>query len=376
MAEPIQIAFVVPGVCAYFWPGCPWPTGGSERQAYLLGPALLAAGAAAVHYLVPDFGGTAPDVPQPGVRLWRSFRPGDGPLARARAVRRTLAAMPARVCVFRSASAGVAAGIWLAQRLGRRVVYMLAHDVEADTPALARAVGWPGALAMGRMYARVNAITAQTADQARDFSARRGCAVAAVVPNVCLPAPAAEAPVRTSLLWVGRAHAWKRGDAFLELARRLPEQPCVMVCGPGRRACETAWRRAAAALPNVTWHAALPHAALDGVYRAARLLVNTSSGEGVPNVMLEAMGNGCPVLSAVVDPDGALTAGGGGLCVGALDNAALVAACRELLADPARLTTMGLRARAWIAATHAPERAAAPLMAVLQGLMTDPDPQP
>lgn len=368
MAAPLKVGFVVPGVYAYFNPAVPWPPGGSERQAYLLGRAMAARGDVAVHYAVADFGQPPRESPLPGVELWRAFRYGDSPLRALPMLAATLRAMDADVYVFRSASTGVAVGMWLAARRCRKpVVYMLANDGEAENRRLASWLGWGGTLAMAWAYALPRAICAQSAAQGRAFATHRR-AVAAVVPNACeMPPAEALLPIdaRRNVLWVGRAQELKRGDAFVALAKRAPEMPFVMICSSSDAACEERWRAAAAGVPNLAWHGALPHAALTAHYAAARLFVSTSRTEGVPNTMLEAMGAGCPVLSAMVDPGGVLAACGAGRCVGSLDEAALAHACAEMLADKDALAAMSRAARAFVGETHSPAAAADALARVL-----------
>jgi glycosyltransferase involved in cell wall biosynthesis len=380
MAAPLKVGFVVPGVYVYFNPAVPWPPGGSERQAYLLGQALAERGDTDVHHAVADFGQPERELPSLHVQLWRSFRYGD-PLPRGlRRLTAVLRAMDADVFVFRSASAGVAAGMWVASQVCRKpVVYMLAHDDESQNSRMATWLGWPGTLLMAAAYRLPHAICAQSEAQCRAFESRRGLSVAGVVPNACelLPASAlTPASARRTVLWVGRAQEWKRGDAFIALAKRFPAVPFVMMCSTSTGACEARWRDEAAEAPNLRWYGPVPHADLAAHYAEACLFVNTSRAEGVPNSMLEAMAAGCPVLSAVVDPGGALAGQGAGRCLGTLDEVALADACRELLHDVAALEAMGRAARRFVETVHAPGVAAEALLKVLRQVCEAKGPSP
>ena len=73
----------------------------------------------------------------------------------------------------------------------------------------------------------------------------------------------------------------------------------------------------------------------------ADLLVVSSDSEGQSIAVLEALSAGTPVVSTPVPGMSGLLGGGAGVVVGDFTPAALAAAVRELLADPARRTDMG-----------------------------------
>jgi glycosyltransferase involved in cell wall biosynthesis len=93
----------------------------------------------------------------------------------------------------------------------------------------------------------------------------------------------------------------KRPELALELARRLPHRRFVMVGGPGLSgaALYERIRREAASLPNVEMTGFLPLSEVEGRFDAARVLVNTSSIEGMPNTFLQAWARGVPTLGTV-----------------------------------------------------------------------------
>ena len=106
---------------------------------------------------------------------------------------------------------------------------------------------------------------------------------------------------RDRVLWVGTINHGKRPELLLELARRLPERRFVMIGGPSDASPELfeRIRTQAAALPNVEFMGFLPLAQAETWFDRARVLVNTSVYEGMPNVFLQAWARGVPTVATV-----------------------------------------------------------------------------
>lgn len=164
--------------------------------------------------------------------------------------------------------------------------------------------------------------------------------------------------VTTRLLAVGRL-VEKKGfatliDAMAELATgtAAPFDLTIVGEGPDRVALED---RVAARgltgvvhLPGRTTHAELP-----ALYRSADIVVAPSvvdgkgDRDGLPNVVLESMACGRPlVASDVAAIASAVEHGRNGVLVPPADAAALAGAIRDLAADPARRVRIGAAARA------------------------------
>jgi glycosyltransferase involved in cell wall biosynthesis len=108
-------------------------------------------------------------------------------------------------------------------------------------------------------------------------------------------------PRKDTVLWVGVIRPGKRPGLLLELARRLPQRRFVMVGGPlgGDSALFERVRDEAATLPNVEFTGFLPLQQVESRFDAARLVVNTSDFEGLPNTFLQAWSRGVPTLATV-----------------------------------------------------------------------------
>ena len=107
------------------------------------------------------------------------------------------------------------------------------------------------------------------------------------------------------VLWVGTIHSYKQPEMLLEIARRLPQRRFVMIGGsaaPGERLRHgyyEAIRDQAAKLPNVDFKGFMPLAEVEKWFDRARVLVNTSVYEGMPNIFLQAWARGIPTVATV-----------------------------------------------------------------------------
>ncbi len=126
----------------------------------------------------------------------------------------------------------------------------------------------------------------------------------------CYELPAGASPGEGDrVLWVAsiRERDYKRPELFLEIARRLPQRRFVMIGGAGGAIHPgfEAIRDAAAAIPNVEFTGFLPLDRVETYFDRARVLVNTSQHEGMPNTFLQAWSRGVPTV-AFIDTDAQL----------------------------------------------------------------------
>jgi glycosyltransferase involved in cell wall biosynthesis len=92
----------------------------------------------------------------------------------------------------------------------------------------------------------------------------------------------------------------KRPELYLDLARRLPHRKFVLIGGPGDASgCYERVRALATALPNVECTGFLPLAQVEPWFDRARVVVNTSVYEGMPNTFMQAWARGVPTVATV-----------------------------------------------------------------------------
>lgn len=237
----------------------------------------------------------------------------------------------------------VAAG-WVARRL--RIPYVVkVHgndlNVQAGFPARRRQIGQAlrgaaGVVAVSRALA--DKAVAIGADPARTSVIYNGVDGARFAPGSRVDARRRlDVPATVPLvLYVGNLKASKGCldlmEAYLRLRTRHPQAMLVYV---GAGAARDHLLRSVAAhgcADHVRLPGALDHAALADWYRATDVLCLPSHNEGVPNVVLEAMASGTPVVATRVGGIPEVVPEYAGALVPAHDPQALEAALQDVMA--------------------------------------------
>jgi glycosyltransferase involved in cell wall biosynthesis len=110
---------------------------------------------------------------------------------------------------------------------------------------------------------------------------------------------------------------------------------------------------------------------IPGIMRAAKCYVLTSRWEGMPNVVLEAMAAGLPVITTEVEGVGGLISGNRGVGIPIDDASALADAIERLLADPAKGNSQALMAQDYVAEHFTWNRCAAEFESIYCHLLSD-----
>jgi len=220
---------------------------------------------------------------------------------------------------------------------GYRLVYICSLDPEIDG-TFGRTHGWRGKL-FERGVRAADVRYAMSEYQAELF--RRAGLSHGFYRNLILPRRSPRRPDKAvDLLWVARCQPIKRPHLFLDLAERVPEARCEMICPrEDARLWESVAARAAA-LPNVTFRESVPYAEIQERYDSAKFLVSTSEAEGFPNNMIQAAQGEAGILSLEVDPDGFIGKFRAGFCARG-DFGALAERARTVLADPGAAAEAG-----------------------------------
>lgn len=313
--------------------------GGAEVQQVQIARLLLRMGHQ-VSFVTLDHGQPDGEVLQ-GCRVYKAYQPHAGlPGLRFLYPRWTgiwNALLRANADVYYTRAAGFMPGLLALLRRWRplRYVYAAASDLDfAPKQVKLKFSRDRWLFRYGLRHA--DAVVAQTEAQRDLLKANYGYD-AVVIPNF-LDAALRQLPEsdRTHVLWVGKLREIKRPLLFVDLARRLPELSFTMI-GPGfpdEIGLSQSVEAAAQTVPNIEVLGFRPLPEVEQYFDRARVLVSTSEREGFPNVFLQAMSRGIPIVS-FVDLDGSIAANP---VLGAIvdSEATLEIAVRELAQLPLR----------------------------------------
>jgi glycosyltransferase involved in cell wall biosynthesis len=364
-----KICFVSPQAYLYFNPEAAGTPGGSERQMYLLATGLAKEGEYDVHFIVADHGQDEMEERE-GVTVWKSCRTDQPKWRNIHKLRKRLKRVNAHVYILRSPDLGVAvAGFIIKKMMRKKLLYMMASEIETNRGELSQLTGWLSAISMPYLYRNADMLLVQSESQYTALQKHRNIQAHAVFPNIVpLPEKCPEED-KEDILWVGKINDNKRPSVFARLATQNPDEHFVMI-GPPSKGDENMagnMEKIAAKTPNLNYMGAVPHNQVKEYYCKAKLFVTTSRHEGFSNAMAEALSHGVPVLSLNTDPDGILKAYYMGLCVHD-DIEMFGTEFQRLINDPVSLKTMSRNARKYIQENHSPELLAKELTKLLTEL--------
>lgn len=184
---------------------------------------------------------------------------------------------------------------WFRRVLHYRVVFICGLDTEVNGE-FRRENPVRGAI-FERGVRSADLRMAMTADQADLFvEAGMHCGM---YRNLILPRAKPRTAEKTiDLLWVARCQPIKRPHRFLDLAERLPEARCEMVCVREDVELWESVAERANGIPNVDFIERVPYHEAQAHYDAAKIFVNTSTYEGWPNSFIQS-GLGVTALASL-----------------------------------------------------------------------------
>ncbi len=310
--------------------------GGVERAQLRLARAWIAAGRR-VTLVIGDPGGPlAAELPD-GIELVRL----DDPSYRAQFRLPGIVTRLSPDVIFCAGSFYTSIAAWTRLRLGRRcppIVAKLSNAIERGDHGRIVDAGHRAWLRLhGRFLDHLVAMTPATATVAARAMGMAGRT--SVIPNPPAPRVPDAAPVALPagryILGVGRLVLQKRWDRLIDALPALPADVALVILGEGelRPALERqVAARNLAGRVHLPGHAGDPLPAMQG----AALVALTSTYEGVPGVLREALSVGTPVVTTESSPSIAeiVTAPALGSVIGQDDAAGLAAALTDWLSRP------------------------------------------
>jgi glycosyltransferase involved in cell wall biosynthesis len=315
-ARPADAASAKPHVCfvaPFMWPVLSRDpniriVGGAEVQQTILARLLVRRGYR-VSLVTNDYGqpdGAVVD----GVTVYKTYRLDAGiPVLRflhprLTSVWRALRKADADIYYQRSAGMTTALVAEFARRHGRRSIFAGASDNDFERGreqirfARDRWLYWHGLKSVDR-------IVVQNPTQQRLCREHFG-RDSILIPS-CYELPETARPPEPGdlVLWVATVHEYKRPEWAIEVARRLPHRRFVMIGGLSTRGTRLTpgyyegIEKAARAVPNLEFRGWLPLEQVEPYFDRARVLLNTSVYEGVPNTFMQAWARGVPTVSTV-----------------------------------------------------------------------------
>ncbi len=179
---------------------------------------------------------------------------------------------------------------------------------------------------------------------------------------------------KTRLLFAGRLVDQKRPELFIDLAHRLCRELndrdlefVIAGDGPLRSVLEERVARDRLGKEKIKFIGEQPF--MPDVYKCADILVLTSAHEGTPNVILEAMAHGLPVIATRVGGVPEVVPDGCGFLIEPGDLEGLVSSATTLILDDDTRERMGRQARSHVRVNHSINRLQERLMEVYSSVL-------
>jgi glycosyltransferase involved in cell wall biosynthesis len=331
--------------------------GGAELQMVIVAK-LLAARGRRISMVCLDFG-QQDKVEIEGITVIRAYKPDEGvPVLRfvwPRLTSMWACMKRAGADVYYQQTAGMLTGVMaeFCRRHGRKSVFASASnpDLFPNTPRIRFARDrWIYAYGLRH----VDRIFVQNDEQAQLCRTNLG-REPIVVPN-CYELPAGH-PAEAKgnyVLWVSTIRSLKRPELFLDIAHAFPNQQFRMIGGPdnSERDLYARIKERADAMENVEFLGFVPFARIEEHFDEAKLFVNTSESEGVPNAFLQAWARGVPTVS-FIDAGAKVDGLSIGFQVNTLEE--MIGVIDDLESDPSKRGLEGKRCAEYVAKVHSSE---------------------
>ncbi len=306
MKRTLHICFVSPKAYPLFNKKCNEIFGGAEVQLYLLARELTKNKDLDVNFIVADYG-QRPSEKYDGITIIKSFKFSDSSLIKNKKF--LISFMRANADMYIQRTLDPASGIIaiLCKLLGKRFVYMVAHDGEVDG-GYERNNRMVTVLLANVVFKYADATIVQNTTQKDLLCTRKGRDSFLIQSGYPITDPSG-ASKGDYVLWVGRSEQWKRPEIFIKLAERNTDLSFKMICPRAYKDYKDNYsllKQQTKRVENLEFVEYVPFNKIDRYFQKAKVFVNTSTQEGFPNTFIQAAKNGTPIISLDVNPDNIL----------------------------------------------------------------------
>lgn len=239
----------------------------------------------------------------------------------------------------------------------KQVVHFCTHDIEYSQGCNLNNHDYYYSNWTGRQsaysYYFANYRICQTSDQQSKLRELHGLDAMVVRNPIDVPAemPKKDLHAPPAVLWIGRTDpVFKRPEMLIKIAKMMPDVNFIMIMNNIR---DDIFCSINDSCPdNVRIHEYIPHDEMYQIYNSCDIFLSTSSMEGFPNVFLQSICHGLPIISLEVDPDGLFSRNHCGICCGASFDET-VNAIRLILENASIRNDISLRAFQYVKTNHA-----------------------
>jgi len=338
-----------------FNPASAAPMGGAELEMYTLAR-CFARKNHHVSVVVADWGQSAVEEYE-GVAVHKSIQLGaTNYLQQLIIFWKILARINADVYISTGAGMEVGAIAAFCRFNHKKYLYRTAHDMDCDESFI-HSTGLAGrayAYGLHHAYRIVTSVQAHT----NLLSQHHPSLVSKVAGiNLALELPEKGGDVqKNTLLWVSRCETWKQPELFLDLAKALPEQKCVMIAPAQKHRPELFLKikKEAQAIANLEFIDFVPFKNIQPYFEQAKVFVNTSQAEGFTYTLIQCGAAKTPVVYLSVNPNEVITKNSCGFWANG-DTAVLQEQVKTLLQDKKVWKQKSEGIHAYVTMNHAVE---------------------
>jgi glycosyltransferase involved in cell wall biosynthesis len=275
------------------------PSGGAEMQLYLLAKELQKSDKLDVNFIVADYGQQDIEVFEK-IRLWKSFSFKQNMISQIFCFFRVFSKVKADVYIQRTLTIFSGMIAIYCRIIGKKFVYMVAHDGETDN-SLPIFNNRLNRILINLLFRQASLVIVQNNYELDNLNKKyKGIKIKILKKGLEIIPRVQDKEPRFDCIWVGRCEKWKNPRIYIELAERNPNTKFLMICFPSENDPDyyNELIIKGSKFSNLTFIDYVQNDQIYSYLRDSRIFCFTSELEGDwPMVVLEACASGLPVIS-------------------------------------------------------------------------------